>query len=528
MPEVTDSLDWLVVFFVHEIAEDATVYEEAYDAIKKEMAGFDNTSRIRVFMIEKYLVNETGSRLRFDLRFFELLDNELKDFEFDAGVPKSWEAGLEYFLTKINAKKRLLLTWSHGVAFGINTEVYRIKNPPPSDANIRYIKSTGYPLFAGAKRDTDTKQLELKGTFEIIENNVYKLFVSPILQDDQPQINLFNKSTNLEEHFTKYQINPLVSDNSNKSGVIQYFEKFGLGKNCKDLQILWIWEIADVLKKCAKIINLETPVIDILVMTNCFTNLVDNWYILKDVVKYYIAPETSIDVNGYNYTKMLNSLNSQVPKSTETIAISVVNDFVEKNASSTNIITLDVLEKTAIFCTDLAYSKKAIDLFTEMCQIILYEEKNGREVFEAVLNDLKYIRKFDLKAISETVASVRIDIVDLSTLMNCIAERLFYTIDSSETSMSLKSYSLEFKRAIKAFSVNHFIGKKINDIDISSLKKFSPTGGSVFFPEPALNLMPVTNAIGVCAYSNSETKSPFTIHTLWDDLLKKIYPDLFA
>lgn len=522
--EVTDSLDWLAIFFIHEIYDDAVLYKEAYNEIKKEIAeAYTDDLKVKVVVIEEKLIDLKNKTLQYEYFFSELTSAGLNPFKFDVtgSAPKNWQEGLRYFLTKIKVKNRLLLTWSHGSAFGINTEKFPIKfENNHIKADLNYIKANGDPFFTSVE---STKNIfEIKNSFEVVENDTYKVYVTPDPGDKALKKNLFTESVNVTEHFSSNRIS-IPEDNNFLSGSeLQHFKKFSLGTNCKDLQILWLWQIAVELEECSKIIQSQKPIIDILVMTNCFTNLVDNWLLFKNVVNYYIAPETSMDVNGYDYLNLLKSLNKKPADSNESIAVTIIDDFVKKNKSDPSELTREILEKTAIYCTDLSLTEKAMIPFTEICNIILNEEKKmTKAIFSSLLNDLKYIRKFDLNAISETHAGTAIDIVDLSTLLDCFAERLRFAIKDGKTSGKLKIHSVEFSKAIVPMIRNKHVGKIISDSDVKFRKKFSPTGGAVFFPEETLSNPPVSNFIGFCAMENN---TPFTNHILWDDLLKKIVP----
>jgi len=96
--------------------------------------------------------------------------------------------------------------------------------------------------------------------------------------------------------------------------------------------------------------------LDVLAMINCNINLFDFGYVLRDTVKYLVAPESNIELSGYNYKKIFFTLNKQPDISEKKLAALFVNSYRNKEYSH-SILALkkEATINKAIFCNNLIF-----------------------------------------------------------------------------------------------------------------------------------------------------------------------------
>lgn len=94
--------------------------------------------------------------------------------------------------------------------------------------------------------------------------------------------------------------------------------------------------------------------IDVMIMMNCFMQFIDAGYALRGSVKYLVAPETFIFIDGYNYPFLFQLLINKPHVTPKKLAKQVVRSFGKKvyRTYSDGIIHK---KNTAIFATDLRY-----------------------------------------------------------------------------------------------------------------------------------------------------------------------------
>src|SRR6185295_12884729 len=117
--------DWLVIFFVHEIDILKPTIQETIDEIEKHGCG-NNT----IFYLVLDSVEELQNGLSFILSVRLLKPCDSKgSFCFDDQEVKfknedkyCWKEAFKHIFSNHRAKRTLLMTLSHGAAFGINRD----------------------------------------------------------------------------------------------------------------------------------------------------------------------------------------------------------------------------------------------------------------------------------------------------------------------------------------------------------------------------------------------------------------------
>lgn len=94
--------------------------------------------------------------------------------------------------------------------------------------------------------------------------------------------------------------------------------------------------------------------VDVMIMMNCFMQFIDAGYALRRSVKYLVAPETFIYIDGYNYPFLFQLLINKPNITPRKLAKQVVRSFATK-VYSTFDDGVAHKKNTAIFATDLRY-----------------------------------------------------------------------------------------------------------------------------------------------------------------------------
>jgi len=273
--------DWLVIVFVHEIVEDITQSRQFVDQIERAS---HNTNSLVFLVKDTYLGSDTlpGGEKTFTF-MLSLSRLEMKgdgSFRFIPveGVPiynpdkHCWETAFNYIYANFRARRRMLLTLSHGAGLGINGDAGTVIRPVVS---------------------------------EVITNPYYFLDRQDVSVLSGPSFTGIDKD----------------SKNDIEKGLIR---KDPASVACRSLEILWISELRDALVRC-----LGSRPIDLLVMVNCNMQLFDAGFMLSKNVRYLVAPEGSVLAPGYDYGRLFALISQDPTTGGSAIAKSIVYDYKE-------------------------------------------------------------------------------------------------------------------------------------------------------------------------------------------------------
>jgi|GEM_PF-1279763 len=367
--------DWLIVFFVHEISEDLPQSDEMYKIVEKTGCGDNNA-----VLLIKDAISPDNDTLTFNYslsisKLEKIMDGEgyhfveVSDFHFNNKEKNSWKKAFQYVFANYFSERKMLITFSHGAAFGIDRNTDPIGRARPGTGRIVPVNNRRYILNKG-----DLSHLSKRGW-------------APAAKD-------------------------LYQENQNSNTV--YIQKKDTDPICKALEILWISDLADALDK-----YLFDSDIDVMLMVNCFMQLFDNGYLLSGKVKYMVAPEGEMWASGYDYEKLLITLRDQPSIANKTLVRKIVKDYESMYTRQGNT---DYLRQTTLFANDLKYYGIALRGFETFVDRIKEDIQRSFELFQQ-------IREKEIRNVS---GSPSYPLIDAGVWISLVAEKFPSTQNMKE------------------------------------------------------------------------------------------------
>lgn len=362
--------DWLIVFFVHEISEDLPESNEMYEIIERTGSGDKNA----IFLIKDAIEpDNTTLTFIYTLSISRLVKKKdgsgyqfvkVPDFHFNNKEKNCWKKAFQYIYGNFFSERKMLITFSHGAAFGIDRNsdsIGRALATPGSGASHIYpINHRRYLL-----NKEDIRHLTGKGW-------------------KPEEKNLFRESQNADIFVVRKNPDDPV---------------------CKALEILWISDLADALDK-----YLFDSCIDVMLMVNCFMQLFDNGYLLSDKVKFMVAPEGEMWASGYDYEKLLIRLRDTPSISNKALVRKIVKDYESKY---TDRGQTGYLRQTTLFANELKYYGIALRGFETFVDRIREEAKRSFGLF-------RHIRENEVRSVS---GSTSYQLVDAGVWITLVAKK---------------------------------------------------------------------------------------------------------
>lgn len=143
-----------------------------------------------------------------------------------------------------------------------------------------------------------------------------------------------------------------------------------------NINMLTMAEINDALKD----VSVTNPII--IIMLNCWTQMLETGYEFSDTVEWLVAPETVHYFKGYDYVGILNALADNPGMSTESVAkLAIGSLYSFFNSDLSWRYGLDDLVVSAV---QPAKSKAVVTALTDICQYHLEPPRPG--TFEMIAN----------------------------------------------------------------------------------------------------------------------------------------------
>lgn len=247
---------------------------------------------------------------------------------------------LEHFFTtyvykavqqEIDIHRNLLLTWGHGAGMGFFPEKVH-----PDQCDISE-KSHITKIF-----NTDAALALLKSALSIDDSYLHYNKLDTQLSE------ALIDSSNYYSNAAAYKSVSLIED-----------------KIKRHRKTISVEDIRNVIKKA-----LRGQRINIILAMNCYMQMFETGYILRDVADIMIAPQTTISFYGYNYNELFKLLHSKPESKSEAIAKNVTDYFFLKYTdeiiNSTPAWKLN-LDKISISANNLEPYKDLLELIDEIC-----------------------------------------------------------------------------------------------------------------------------------------------------------------
>ncbi len=418
--------------------------------------------------------------------FFRLELSELKrsatgrvvldpvDCSIDPQLPDAWKQAFDFVFSKYagKAKRKALLSWSHGAGFGINKE----DSPIIREKRDKFVFSFKPDIVPASEKE-----------IVVVRNNM--LFTI----DQGEEIKKFHFNVGDEAGLKKLSA---LDDLRLRAAKEPPFV-------CKNLEIVWIWELRDVIKK-----SLGKDKLEFILMMNCNMQLFDTGYILKEVTKYLVAPETKMYWFGYAYDKLFETFEKNPTISTRNLLSSIVTDYVKKYENDPE--AKQYLEASTLFINRLAnYHSLLRILGKSLTHTLPLMQENSIETF-------RQIRTKHMESVTETDQVNSYDMVDMGNWFRMLSKTF-------RTSIQLRYIHFQYKIRLRRIVYKKFIGSLYLEHDQAHEKKYGISGISLYFPEEQ-PFSSSENVWGNCAYYSKDIlPSPFTKVSNWDEFIKKYY-----
>jgi Clostripain family len=472
------------VGLLHDISEYRAFTENMKQAIERAGCGKNNL----VFIIQDLCVPDAASgKNAFYLKLFQLEPDgndqwklkEVQGLVFDNRDRNCWEKAFEFIYTGYRSKRNMLITFSHGAAFGIGRDMSGtirlaaaeslVQRPAFSDWD-----QSGPDKASLPKPGSDAIQV-VYADYHLADNEIRDLEKEHLFQDKR------------------------TGDDTSK-GFIRKNPDTGI---CASLEITWISDLADALDKYLP----AYACIDVLIMANCFMQVFDNGYILCRKVKFLVAPEGALDATGYDYFTLLNRLNRDPEITNRNLVRKIVKDF------QTMYIALgkkDTLATTALFANSLKFYPIALMVFEAFLDLLM-KKMDDPGIKDELIRGLKDIRENRVKSVT---GSQGYQLVDAGLWIKLVAER-FATVDN------MPMFNTSFRLLHKKIAVAHLVGNQIRRDDEKFPVQFGYSGISVYYPLD--NAHHKNQDVTWCAYFDKNIPTTFKRDSKFDEFLDKYF-----
>jgi hypothetical protein len=462
--EQDQPVDWLVVFLILESLD----LTESVKELFREVEGIALKKTIKIYVLQdsiQHIKDTAGNHIDFKLKVHEFCYNDqqketqLKPVKLEGVNPKdgfAWREALKQIRLNHQPRVSALITWSHGAGIGI-------LNPDMVTNN------------------TSTLIAKKPNAFNIVRNfpNRKQRFI--------PE--KFNCSTMSMAGDTLIVNDPL-------SGDVQ----------CHELQDLFISEIADGLDDIAPA---DGPVFDIMVMGNCNTQIIDNCYNLNKIARYYLAPITVVQPNGYDFDRFIKTINGDIfankklmkagkpvpkilskrPPISKGNYYSVYFDSIARLFLNGYVTINERLAKNAaIVVNDLKGILALKPMLNELCEYMVAHKAKVYPVIDEILQD-------------GTIVFSDKDFVDIILLFDTIQQKI-------KSAGFNKIYGRLRKFLLNKITIEKHIGEELN---AKSFHCFS-----IYIPVSVDNVIAPTFC---CQYFRHFANSQFVRETKWDNFV---------
>jgi len=456
--------DWMVVVFLHEIFEDQDASRQMEEAIRK--AGC--SGNIVVFMVrDDITVDQATGLFSFKLTVLQLESaptmgrSRFKpvhspDLQINNPDRHCWETAFKYIYSNFYAERNMIISFSHGAAYGIN-------------------RNTGTVL----RPKNQMELMALQNASLTLKSNKYYW--------------LDKKETNqVEEKGYHFPLNEGLR--SNEGSAIEKTAQMDL---CKNLEILWMSELADALDRC-----LPGGYIDVFLMVNCYMQLFDNGYTLSKKVKFLVAPEGGFTAKGYDFGKLMQRLGDSPDMPSEALVTYILKDLKSLYERDGNISEL--LSMT-LFANRLKFYPLALKAFEGFIELLI-------DNMALVKGELRDIRNNQIHIVT---GDDRLPLIDAGIWIKLVAEQCSKKINR------LTVYSDFFVSLHKKIVINYLVTDTLRQKDEDFPINFGYTGLSLFYPQSAIKKD--EQSVVWCANFDPSIPAPFQKNSKWNLFLDRYF-----
>jgi hypothetical protein len=483
MMETSNVYDWLVVIFIHEV-----IGLKDSDDIFKEFEDVGCADNVAVYLLLDEIVEGTPAAplANFQLHLRKLQKKaeggfefrDVKGFIFDNRDKKCWETGFEYIFSHATSRKRALITFSHGAAYGINIDTGEIGRGTPV-LPMRLLRNQPNAIHGASS----------KSGYQIMENPFYYF--------DENQLDLLRA---MDQEGRR-----LLNEGSNQ--VNQIFETGKLEKNanvlsCGNFQLLPISDLATALEK-----HLPDNQIDLMICSNCFIQNLDACFLLSKKVNLLIGPEDGMVATSYDFKELAQTLKDQPQIEPLELGRQVLNNSGELFKQS---MQQNFLDRQVIYLNDLTIIAELVGFIENILGEITNNPESTFPIVEQAREKIQYV-----SFLGETISNNYLDLVDMFNLLDNLVDLL--------GGLVAKNYKTELAairtKMVKGFTGGDFFRKMDEEND----PDYGFSGISVFFP--AREDLDKIDAFPLCVLFG-KIMPPNSWKDTWQRFIFKFYPEL--
>lgn len=475
--------DWLIVVFLHEIQNDLNYSDAMKEAIRQ--AGCND--RIAVFLIQDKVTTDQDAR-EFSFRLsvsrleqtntgnWSFIPIESPHLKIENKKKNCWETAFKYIYSHYAGERNMLMTFSEGAAFGINGDLgTHVIRPEVMTLPQGYID---LPVADPLLENMELEHMS-RGGRRVSTNKYYVL--------DEEEMQQLQSDA-------RFDLNGVVR----KEGNVWLIEKEPNGDICRNLEILWISNLASALDR-----YLYGQYIDVLLMANCFMQVFANGFTLSNKVKFLVGAEGPMSMRGYDYGKLMDTLNKTPGIPSKSLVQQILADLKELYLR----VGDDYAATTAtIYANRLKFYPLALRVFEDLIAGLepLLPVVAGK--LAAIRGQMKNVSTYD-----------NYPLVDAGLWIKLVTEQV------RELEGADYYYQL-FAELQAKIEVANMIDPIARYMDQAATQKYGYSGISLYFP--ADNKMHEDQEVLWCANFDSAIAAPFRTHSRWNIFLDKYFKAL--
>lgn len=258
--------------------------------------------------------------------------------------------------------------------------------------------------------------------------------------------------------------------------------------------------------------------VDILLTINCYTQMLETGYELRNNVQLIISPQTTIPFAGINYKKLFKVMEESHLMGLQEISLNITRNFHKKYQSKRLRKIFDkrypgFYEDEMIMVSISGNFPKVYERLIKILNPVACLFKNFYNVKCPQPRKIEIVKKSRSKCI-EVATKATHGIVDLQLFLEVISAF------SEMQTPSLKEFMNEFFSIKKECNASWLKAADVFYKPDSNGNAMSPNFLSVFFPFVTSDDM--LYALAKLYFENPD-KTEFQINSSWDDFMQKIY-----